>query len=60
MVYGAKAILPIDLEHDSPHVSCYVEKDAKLECQDNLDALEEAREIALARSAIYQQQVRRY
>lgn len=30
---------PDDLEHDSSYVSCYVEKDAELERQDNLDAL---------------------
>jgi hypothetical protein len=60
MVYGAEAVLPSDLEHDPPRVSRYVEKDAELEHLDDLDALEEAWEIAVTRSAIYQQQLHRY
>ena len=38
----------------------YEEKEAELDWQDNLDALEEEREIAKTRSAFYQQQARRY
>ena len=38
----------------------YEEKEAKLDRQDNLDALEEERDVAKARSAFYQQQARRY
>ena len=38
----------------------YEEKEAELDRQDNLDALEEERDVAKARSAFYQQQVRRY
>ena len=60
MVYGAEAVLPCDIIHDSPHVRMYEEKEAKLDRQDNLDALEEERDVAKARSAFYQQQARRY
>ena len=38
----------------------YEEKEAELDRQDNLDALEEERDVAKARSAFYQQQARRY
>src|SRR3954470_19334012 len=38
----------------------YEEREADLDRQDNLDGLEEERDIAKARSAFYQQQARRY
>ena len=60
MVYGAEAVLPCDIIHDSPRVRMYEEKEAELDRQDILDALEEERDVAKARSAFYQQQARRY
>ena len=60
LVYGAEAVLPTDIRHDSPRVAAYVEQDNELAHQDSLDALEEARDLAAARSAIYQQDLRRY
>ena len=36
----------------------YEEREAELDRQDNLDALEEERDVAKARSAFYQQQAR--
>ena len=38
----------------------YEEREAELDRQDSLDALEEERDVAKARSAFYQQQARRY
>ena len=38
----------------------YEEREAELDRQDNLDALEEERDVAKAHSAFYQQQDRRY
>ena len=58
MVYGAEAVLPCDIIHDSPRVRMYEEIEAELDRQDNLDALEEERDVAKARSAFYQQQAR--
>ena len=55
MVYGAKAVLPCDIIHDSPRVRMYEEREAELDRQDSLDALEEERNVAKARSAFYQQ-----
>ena len=53
-------MLPTDMIHDSPRVISYIEKDAEEARQDGLDILEEERELALQRSAIYQQDLRRY
>ena len=58
MVYGAEAVLPCDIIHDSPRVRMYKEKEAELDWQDNLDGLEEERDVAKARSTFYQQQAR--
>ena len=60
MVYSADDVLPCDIIHDSPRVRMYKEREAELDRQDNLDAPEEERDIAIARSAFYQQQDRRY
>ena len=38
----------------------YEEKEAELDRQDNLDALEEERDVAKAHSAFYQQEARQY
>ena len=60
MVYGAEAVLPSDLLHDSPRVANYIETGNELAHQDSVDSFEEARELALERSAVYQQDLRRY
>ena len=58
MVYGAEAVLPCDIIHDSQRVRMYEEKEAELDRQDNLDALEEEHDVAKDHSAFYQQQDR--
>ena len=58
--YGAEAVLPTDIKHDSPRVAWYTEVDAKEARENGVDLLEEARLMALSRSAIYQQDLRRY
>ena len=57
MVYGAEAVLPCDIIHDSPRVRMYEEREAELNQQDTLEG---EGDIAKARSAFYQQQARRY
>ena len=54
MVYGAEAILPCDIIHDSHRVRMYEEREVELDRQDDLDGLEEERDVAKARSAFYQ------
>ena len=60
MVYEAEAVLPSDIRHDSPRVAAYVEADNERARQDALDLLDKKRDIAAARLAIYQQDLRRY
>ena len=55
MVYGPEAVLPRDIRHDSPRVAAYVEADNEQARQDALDLLDGERDLAAARSALYQQ-----
>ena len=50
MVYDTEAVLPCDIIHDSPRVRMYEEREAELDRQDDLDGLEEERDVAKARS----------
>ena len=60
MVYGAEAVLPTNIQYDAPRVTMFTETKAKEAREDDIDLLEEASELALSRSAIYQQNLRRY
>ncbi|KAK1631039.1 hypothetical protein QYE76_005354 [Lolium multiflorum] len=60
LVYGSEAVLPSDIIHDSPRVSAYNEETADEARQLSVDLIEEARNLADQRSAIYQQKLRRY
>ena len=60
MVYGAEAVLPSDIHHDSPRVAACVEADNEKARQDAPDLLDEEHDLAAARSVIYQQHLRRY
>ena len=60
MVYGAEAVLPGDIRHDSPRVAAYIETDNEQARQDALDLLDEQRDIVAAHSTICQQDLRRY
>ena len=55
MVYEVEAVLPSDIHHDSPRVAAYVEADNEKARQDAIDLLDEERDLAAARSVIYQQ-----
>jgi hypothetical protein len=60
LVYGAEAILPSDVQYDSPRVEAYEEEDAEASRQLSMDLLEEERDLAAQRSAINQPNLRRY
>jgi ribonuclease HI len=60
LVYGAEAILPIDLEYGSPRTKAYDDQSNRANREDTLDQLEEARDMALLHSVRYQQSLRRY
>ena len=53
LVYGAEAILPIDLEYRSPRLKAYPEQQNQQVREDSLDQVDEA--LALLHSAHYQQ-----
>jgi hypothetical protein len=59
LVYGAEAVLPTDIEFDTPRVVQYMQEQVKEARKDGVNLLEEAREQALARTMLYQQQLRR-
>jgi hypothetical protein len=54
LVYGAKAILPTDLEYGSPRTKAYDDQNNQTSREDSLEQLEEARDVALLHSARYQ------
>jgi hypothetical protein len=60
LLFGAEAVLPTDVRYCAPRVVTYVEEDAQTALADAQDLLDEARDVALARSAVYQQSLRNY
>jgi ribonuclease HI/transposase InsO family protein len=60
LVYGAEAILPTDLEYGSPRTRAYADQSNRVNREDSLDQLEEARDMALLHLARYQQSLQRY
>ena len=60
LVYGAEAVLPIELKHGSPRVLAFDEARQDDLRVDDLLLLEEARRRAAVRAARYQQGLRRY
>jgi hypothetical protein len=52
--------MPTDIDHDSPRVANYTEEENEPAHQNGVDLLDEDRELALLRTAIYQQGRRRY
>ena len=60
LVYGAEAVLPSNFLHNAPRVELFSEEEAEQARQDAVDLLEEEREMALIRSTIYQQDLRRF
>jgi hypothetical protein len=60
MVHGSEAVLPTDIDYGSPRVRAYTEEGNQVALEDTIDQLDEARDVALLRSAKYQQALRRY
>jgi hypothetical protein len=54
LVYGSEAVLPTDLEYESPRLKAYNEQSNNAARENALDQLQEARDIALLHSARYQ------
>jgi transposase InsO family protein len=60
LVYGAEAVLPMDLEYGSPKVKSYDEGANRRAGEDPLYQLDEACTVALMHSARFQQALKRY
>jgi hypothetical protein len=48
-------VLPVEITHEAPRIAVYDEKTSTEALQDDVDALNEARDVVLARSTQYQQ-----
>ena len=60
LVYGAEEVLPSDLIHQAPRVKAYIEEDAEVSQQDDLNIIEEVRIVAEQRYTAYQQKLCKY
>jgi hypothetical protein len=60
LVHGAKVVLPVEITHEAPRIAAYDETTCNEALQDEVDALDEARDVALARAMQYQQSLRNY
>jgi hypothetical protein len=60
MVHGSEAVLPTDIDYGSPRVWAYTEEGNQVVLEDVIDRLDKERDVALLRSAKYQQALRRY
>jgi hypothetical protein len=60
LLFRAEAVLPMDVRYCAPHVVAYIKEDAQMELEDTLDLLDEARDVTLTRSAVYQQSLHNY
>ncbi|KAK1668839.1 hypothetical protein QYE76_056998 [Lolium multiflorum] len=60
LVHGAEAVLPIEIKHDSPRVTEYDEETSRKVREDDMDALDEARDEVLSRVTKYQQDLKNY
>jgi transposase InsO family protein len=60
LVHGAEAVLPIEIEHNSPRVAEFNEETSRKALEDDVDALDEARDEVLSRVTKYQQDLKNY
>jgi hypothetical protein len=60
LFHGAEAMLPVKITHEAPRIATYDETASNEALQDDVDALDEARDVALARATQYQQSLRNY
>jgi hypothetical protein len=58
LVHGAEAVLPVKITHEAPRIAAYDKTTSTEALQDNVDVLDEARDVALARAT--QQSLRNY
>jgi transposase InsO family protein len=54
LVHGAEAVLQVEITHEALRIAAYDETTSTKVLQDDVDALNEARDVALARATQYQ------
>jgi hypothetical protein len=60
LVHSAEAVLLVEITHEAPRIAAYDETTSTEVLQDDVDALDEARDVALARATQYQQNLQNY
>jgi hypothetical protein len=60
LVHGAEAVLPVEITHEAPRIAAYDETNSTEALQDDVDALDEARDVALTRATQYQKNLQNY
>jgi hypothetical protein len=60
LVHGAEDVLPVEITHEAPRIVTYDESTSNEALQDDVDALDEARDVTFARATQYQQNLRNY
>jgi hypothetical protein len=60
LVHGTEAMLPVEITHEAPRIAAYDATNSTEALQDDVDVLNEARDIVLARATQYQQCLRNY
>jgi hypothetical protein len=60
LVHGASVVLPVEITHEALRILTYNETTSNEALRDDVDTLDEARDVALARSMQYQQNLQNY
>jgi hypothetical protein len=60
LVHDAEAMLPVKITHEAPRIAAYNEATSTEALQGDVDALDEARDVALTRATQYQQNLQNY
>jgi hypothetical protein len=60
MLHSSEAVLPTDIDYGSPRVRAYTDELNQVALEDTIDQLNEVRDVALLRSAKYEQSLRCY
>jgi transposase InsO family protein len=60
LVHGAEAVLPLEIEHNYPKVMEDEEEASQKTLKDVVDGVDEARDVALSKVSIYQQNLKQY
>jgi hypothetical protein len=57
---AAEAVLPVEITHEAPRIMTYDETTSTEALQDDVDVLDEARDVALTRATQYLQSLQNY